>query len=285
MPFLCRKFSKNALYYVREQMLIRNGRYFMHPIAVDFGGFAIRWYGVMAALGFICATGLIQLNRKYGKINSDQATTLMLLALFGGIIGARIFYVIQFAHQFRDNWLGVIRVDQGGLVFYGGFFLALAAIIVYCRMQKLNLIRVLDIATPSLAVGHAIGRVGCFLNGCCYGKPTDFFTGIAHPADSVPAMRYGVVPLHPVQLYEAGINILLGILMMYLIRKGKPGMATSAYLAIYGVIRFADEFFRGDHRQFWNGLTPAQTIGLLMVPAGIALMIYFARKPVADDAA
>ena len=99
-------------------------------------------------------------------------------------------------------------------------------------------------------------------------------------------MRYGDVPLHPVQLYEAAVNILIGLLMIVLIRKCKPGIATAAYLAIYGVIRFADEFFRGDHRQFWNGLTPAQTIGLVMVPAGIALMIWFARKArPADDAA
>jgi prolipoprotein diacylglyceryltransferase len=98
-------------------------------------------------------------------------------------------------------------------------------------------------------------------------------------------LRYGIAPLHPVQLYEAAVNILIGILMMVLIRKCKPGMAASAYLGIYGIVRFADEFFRGDHRQFWNGLTPAQTIGLIMIPAGIALMIYFSRKPVADDAA
>lgn len=278
----CRKFSKNALYCSYNKILETD---FMHPVAIDFGGFAIRWYGVMAALGFVCATGLIHLNRKYAKVSSDQATTLMLLALFGGILGARIFYVIQFAHQFRNNWLGVFRVDQGGLVFYGGFFLALAAIIFYCRKQKLQVIRVLDVSTPSVAVGHAIGRIGCFLNGCCYGKPTDFFTGIAYPADSAPALRYGTAPLHPVQVYEACINILIGVLMMVLIRKCKPGMAASAYLAIYGVIRFADEFFRGDHRQFWNGLTPAQTIGLVMVPAGIALMIYFSRKTVVADEA
>jgi len=258
----------------------------MHPIAFQIGGFAIRWYGVMAALGFVAATFLIQWNRKYARVSSDQATTLMLLALFGGILGARIFYVIQFANQFRNNWLGVFRVDQGGLVFYGGFFLAMAAIIVYCRKQKLDIIRVLDVSTPSVAVGHALGRVGCFLNGCCFGKPTDCVFGVHYPADSAPFLRYGDVPLHPVQLYEAGVNILIGLLMLVLIRKCKRGTAMSAYLAIYGVIRFADEFFRGDHRQFWNGLTPAQTIGLIMVPAGIGLMIWFARKArPADDAA
>ncbi len=257
----------------------------MQPIAIQIGSFAIRWYGIMAAIGFLLGTVLMQINRKYAKLSSDQATSLMLLGLFGGILGARIFYVIQFAEQFRGRWFDVIRVDQGGLVFYGGFFLALGAIILYCRRQKLEIVRVLDITTPSLAIGHAVGRVGCFLNGCCFGSPTACWTGIAYPADSIPGMRYGDVPLHPVQLYEAAVNILIGLLMMILIRKTKTGIPMACYIALYGVIRFADEFFRGDHQQFWNGLTPAQTIGIGMIPAGIILIVIFARKPADDDRA
>lgn len=250
----------------------------MHPIALEIGSLSIRYYGIMAAIGFLLASLVISWNRKYAAMNRDQANTVVLLAMLAGVTGARIFYVIQFYRQFENDFWRIFRIDLGGLVFYGGFFLAVAAILIYCKLQKLDMVRVLDIFTPALALGHAMGRIGCFLNGCCYGKPTEICLGVVYPAGSEPARRYGEAALHPVQLYESAINIVIFAAMMLLVRRGRRGMATGAYLAIYGVIRFADEFFRGDHQQYWRGLTPAQTIGLGMVPAGIAVMVYFYRR-------
>ena len=96
----------------------------MHPIAFTLGPLTVRWYGVMAAVGFLMAVMFIQFNRKEAKLTSDQASNMIFIAMVSGVLGSRIFYVIQFWEQFRDNWVDIIRIDKGGLVFYGGFILA-----------------------------------------------------------------------------------------------------------------------------------------------------------------
>lgn len=251
----------------------------MHPIFLELNGFlTIRWYGLMAALGFLAAMFMVDLNRKYANMNRDQATTLVFIGVIAGVIGSRIAYVIQFYGQYRDNFLEIFRIDRGGLVFYGGFFLAMLCMILYCRKVKLDTWRVLDICTPALALGHMFGRIGCFLNGCCFGKPTECIFGVIHPAGSMPAQIHGVVAIHPVQLYEAFANLLLALVMFPILRKTGRGVATSLYLLIYGIIRFVDEFFRGDHvDSLAAGLTRAQMIGLLLVPTAAIMLFYFVR--------
>ncbi len=249
----------------------------MHPVAFEIGSLSIRWYGIMAACGFIAANFVIAANRKKAAMSPDQASSLVMLAMISGIIGARLFYVVQFFSQFRYDLWKILRIDQGGLVFYGGFFLAFAAVAVFCKINKLDFIRVLDVTSPALAIGHAFGRAGCFLNGCCFGKVAGGCFGIAYPAGTLPAMKYGTVPLHPVQLYEAGFNVLFFVLLLWILRRGRRGMTIGVYLACYGVMRFADEFFRGDHEHFISGLTPAQVIGLILIPAGIIMAVYFAK--------
>ena len=139
----------------------------MDPIAFQIGALSIRWYGVMAALGFISAMFLLEYNRKFANATKDQCSTLLFLAMISGVLGARIFYVVQFFHYYRDNMWVIIRIDQGGLVFYGGFLLALLTVVVYSRLKKLDIIRILDIFVPALTAAHGLGRIGCFLNGCC----------------------------------------------------------------------------------------------------------------------
>lgn len=251
----------------------------MHPIIFEVGSFALRSYGVMAALGFLAAVGVAMLNRKYAKITADQLNTLCFFSIIFGIAGSRLFYVIQFWGQFRHRWTDIIRIDKGGLVYYGGFLLVLVFIYFYCRRNKLSVLRVMDICAPGLALGHAFGRLGCFLNGCCFGKPGDGALCVVYPTGSEPFMKYGGLPLHPVQLYESAMNLLLFPLLFLLVRKGKKGIATAAYLILYGVVRFTDEFFRGDHSApFMWGMTRAQVIGLVLIPVGTALLIYRIRR-------
>ena len=259
----------------------------MHPIFIDTGFLTIRWYGVMAALGFLLATFLINYNRKRACMSENQATALVFIAIIGGVVGARIFYVAQnWSAQFSGNFMEVFRIDHGGLVFYGGFFLALAGVVVYCLKAKLDIVRVLDVFSPALAAGHAMGRIGCFLNGCCYGKTTECFMGVKYPEGSAPFMKYFGAPVHPVQLYEAAGNIALAVFLFWLLRKVKRGVTVGVYITLYGIMRFTDEFFRGDHPhdQLWLGrFTPAQVIGLLLIPAGIITLIYFLRKNVKEN--
>jgi phosphatidylglycerol:prolipoprotein diacylglycerol transferase len=139
----------------------------------------------------------------------------------------------------------------------------------------------MDVFSPGLAMGHAMGRIGCFLNGCCFGKVTSSWLGVHYPEGSVPAIKFFGAAVHPVQLYEATGNILLSIFLLILLRRTKRGITVAAYITLYGILRFSDEFFRGDHsynQLFAGWLTPAQLIGLLLIPIGLFSLIYFARK-------
>lgn len=255
----------------------------MHPVLFQIGSFTLRSYGLMAMLGFLTAWGVMRINRRAAGMSDDQISNLLLLAMFFGIVGARIFYVVLEWDKYRDNLIEIIRIDHGGLVFYGGFLLAFAAVCVYSKFKHLDVVRVLDLFAPAMAAAHAWGRVGCFLNGCCYGSPTRSALGVCYPAGSPAALRYPGSRVHPVQLYEALGNIVACALYWYLLRRGKRGMAMSAYICVYGVFRFANEFLRGDNPH-WSGFTPAQWIGVALVPAGAAMMIFFATRKPGDGA-
>ena len=256
----------------------------MDPVLFSIGSFSLRWYGVMAALGFVLGLAIFQLNKKFARLTADQITNIVMLGMISGVVGARIFYVVQNWDYYRANPAAIIRVDQGGLVFYGGFILALILIVWYVKkVCKADVVRVLDGLAPALAAAHALGRIGCFFNGCCYGKPAVCAWAVAYPEKTEPFTRYGAMPLHPVQIYEAILNIILAAVLFVVIRKCKRGITVASYLLAYGLLRFVDEFFRGDHSDFVQGFTPAQVIGFAMIPAGIILLAVFAKAPAEEN--
>ncbi len=268
----------------------------MHGIAFHLFGFPIHWYGIMVATGFLASLAVLQYKRDYARMNSDQIVDLSIIVVVCGIIGARIAYVIQFFDQFRGNLWKVFRIDQGGLVFYGGFILAALVIFRYVRKHKLCVSRILDICAPAMAIGHAFGRVGCFLQGCCFGIPCRAF-GKVYPPGTAPAARYpdmdsiasnlqttgkaaaSSLPLLPVQLIESAGNLLLGIALLLLFRKiRRSGTIAAVYFIGYGIMRFVLECFRGDHTDRIIGLTRAQLVGLfIMIPLGIFCYFYFKK--------
>lgn len=247
----------------------------------------------MAALGVCAAYLLIRKNRKYADISSDQAADLTFLAVFSGVIGARIFYIVEFFDQFRYTYINGVKVLRstpamlfemckiynGGIVFYGGFICATLSLIIFCRLKKLDFFKVADVLVPGLALAHVFGRIGCFLNGCCFGRPNTW--GVTYPAGSLPASMYPGQALHPVQLYEAAGNIILAVFFNFTLKKVKRGQTLALYIFIYGILRFCDEFFRGDHKPaelFFGIFTPAQFIGLFLIPVGIGMFIYFQKN-------
>lgn len=269
----------------------------MHGIAFHLFGFPIHWYGIMVAAGFLASLAVLQYKRDYARMNSDQVVDLSIIVVVCGIVGARIAYVIQFFDQFRGNLWKIFRIDQGGLVFYGGFILAALVIFRYVRKHKLCVSRILDICAPAMAIGHAFGRVGCFLQGCCFGIPCRAF-GKVYPPGTAPAARYpdmdsialnlqttgkaaaSSLPLLPVQLFESAGNLLLGIILLLLFRKiRKSGTIAAVYFIGYGIMRFVLECFRGDHTDRIIGLTRAQLVGLfIMIPLGIFCYCYFRKR-------
>lgn len=249
----------------------------MHPIALQIGSLTIRWYGVMAAVGFLAASWLLDRNRKYADLTKDQCGNMLIIALIAGILGARIFYVVQFFDRyFRHDPIRVFYIHEGGLVFYGGFILALLMIVLYTRKCHLDTIRVLDVFAPALAAAHGFGRIGCFLNGCCFGRATDFFWGVTAPAGTLLYEQTGGMPVHPVQLFEAAEQFALCFLYCRMLRKVKRGVVMASFMAIYGALRCGNEMLRGDNELYWH-LTPAQWVGALLIPAGLGLVYYFSR--------
>ena len=262
----------------------------MHEIAFAIGNLKIHWYGIFSALGFLSAMLALCWKRESAGVSKDNILDIGMIAMFAGIIGARIFYVIQFHEQFEGNWLNVIRIDQGGLVFYGGFILSATVLYIYCRIKKINIARLLDVFAPAVALGHAFGRIGCFMQGCCFGKPgKDFPLSVVFPSGSAPAARYPQpsigeellknppsLPLYPTQLIEAGVNFLLFLILFNLVGKSKKsGRIAGIYLLCYAVLRFLMEYLRGDHTDFTFGLfTPSQTVALFVTaPFGLLLIL------------
>lgn len=262
----------------------------MHEIAFAIGSLKIHWYGIFSACGFLSAMLALVWKRQAAGVTKDNIMDIGMIAMFAGIIGARIFYVIQFHHQFDGRWLDVIRIDKGGLVFYGGFLLSFLVLVIYCRIKKIRLLKLLDVFAPAIALGHAFGRIGCFMQGCCFGKPAgDSPIGVSFPPGSAPAMRYPMpsrgaellqnppsVPLYPTQLMEAGVNFLLFAVLFSLVGKfKKPGRIAGLYLVCYALLRFLMEYLRGDHTDFTFGLfTPSQTVAMFVTaPIGIIMFL------------
>ena len=251
----------------------------MERIAFEIFGKSVYWYGIFTALGFMMGYIFLMINRRFTTMSKEQPANLVILAAVAGIVGARIFYVVQFwDKQFANqHWTSVFRIDQGGQVFYGGFILASIAIMIYCKIKKINALSVFDILTPSLAIGHAFGRIGCFINGCCYGRPTECSFGVKYAKGSFAFEKYhNVIAIHPVQMYEALANLVFFGLFMITLRKLKRGYTVGIYLITYAIFRYIMEaYFRGDHKELVTGeFTKSEIVAMVIIPLGIAVMIF-----------
>ena len=241
----------------------------MHPILFEIGPFRLYSYGLMFALALLGATYLA--GRIGGKFDVSPAfiTDLSFRIIVSGIIGARIFYAALNYREFMDNPLEAFMFWRGGLVFYGGFICALFFGIRFIRKNKLSAYRVIDCIAPYAALGHSIGRIGCLLNGCCYGRPTTGWFGIT--AD-VSAAR-----VHPTQIYSS-----LGLLLIFLIlriiqeRPHKEGDILLIYAMLYGSFRFIVEFLRGDTTAVFLSLSISQVLSLVLV--SVAFILYAKRR-------
>ena len=281
----------------------------MYPIAFHIGSFAVHWYGIFIGIGFLVSFCLLLKLKKYASLTSDQIYNISMIALFAGVIGARIFYVVQFWEQFRGRGiLAILNVHEGGLVFYGGFILAFTAECIYAKWptvrrmlglkekkpadgaeprKDISILALLDVLGPAMALAHAFGRISCFMQGCCFGRPAPngFPLAVRFPAGSPAAYRYpsiltgGSEPVFPVQLFESAGNVLMCIVLLLLLRKRKyAGTVGGVYLILYGVMRFLIEFMRGDHTDSILGLTPSQFIAVaIAIPGGIIVYLT-ARK-------
>ncbi len=256
----------------------------MHPVLFIipiFGGIEIHTYGVLVATGFM--VGMLLLNREAARRgeNPEQVADLAFYIIAGAIVGARIAYVIfsEPEHFLREP-LAIFRIWEGGLVFYGGLIGAAVTTIWYTRRRRLRFWLYADILAPVLALGHSIGRLGCLMAGCCYGRaaPLGTWWAITFPA-GVGGLAPVGTPLYPTQLMESMAEFVIFLFLMLIRRRTKfEGQLFIVYLMIYSVVRSILEMFRGDTiRGFiidpW--LSTSQAISVVVL---IAAMIVWWRR-------
>ncbi len=242
----------------------------MKPILFEFGSFHLYSYGLMVAAGVLAALFLmLRLARREGFPNANQVYDLIFVTILTGFLGARVLYVLQNFSWYAAHPVEIIAIWEGGLVFYGGMAGALIGVIVFSKLKGLSVLRVFDFLMPFVAFAHAFGRIGCFLNGCCYGKFCELPWAVTFP--------HLDHPVHPTQLYEALFNFaLFFFLYSRYIRQHATGEIMGLYFAGYAVGRFAIEFWRGDN-PLWYGLTLNQW-GSLLVFTAAAVFLMVLRK-------
>ena len=251
----------------------------MHPVFLKIGSFELATYGLMTALGYIAAS--LYLLPRAQKVNIDKDTfwNLIFTLFVGAIVGAKLLFIIvswsQLGATLAEKLATIVKNFRYGFVFFGGMIVAVGALIGYMKHKKLPILKTSDFLIVGLPLGHALGRIGCFCAGCCYGRPTSMPWGVTftHPQALVPPELMGVA-LHPTQLYECAGNLLLFVLLHFAYKRPhKDGAILVTYIFAYSLMRFVIEFFRGDFRgNFLLGLSPSQCISL--GAAAIALIIW-----------
>ncbi|MFH2001405.1 MAG: prolipoprotein diacylglyceryl transferase [Planctomycetota bacterium] len=265
----------------------------MHPILYDLGFYKLHTYGVMLALGFLAALFFCRHESRRINVNPNLMSDLLVWALGGGILGARILYMAIHPEEYT-GLLSFFAIWKGGLVYYGGLLGGCIGGYIFARRNKIPYIDLCDLATPALMLGQAIGRWGCLMAGCCYGREVDacFPLGIAFPAkpDSlIPLDLQNPDPnqithwLHPSQLYMSFNGILLWFVLWMVLRHRKyRGQVTGLCFVLYAISRSIIENFRGDvgERVFFGPLSTSQWVSVPILLVGVILLVTCRRRPV-----
>ena len=243
---------------------------------------SVHWFGVMAALGFAVGLWLASRRGRSEGVGAEAVLDLGPWLIVGAIVGARALFV---ATNWREEFAGrpfieVLRVWHGGLVYYGGLVGASLGCVLYARRKGLRLWKLADILAPSIALGQVFGRVGCLLNGCCYGRACHLPWAIRFPEGN--GMGAPSVPVHPTEIYEAVLDLGLYAALAWVYRRKKfDGQIFGLYLVGYAVLRWLVEMFRGDYPQYqylWGWLTPGQVASAIILAGGLVLLGMLPRR-------
>lgn len=250
----------------------------MDPIAFQLGGLTVHWYGVLVALGFLAGLWTASRRAPRDGIAAEGIADLGPWLIVGAILGARVLYVVSYWETaFAGKpWYEPLLIHKGGLVFYGGLIGAALATIVFARWKRLPLWPLADALAPSISLGQVFGRLGCLMNGCCFGRACERPWAIRFPPDHETAGQ----PVHPTQLYEAALSLALyaGLAALHR-RKRFDGQVFAAYLLGYAGVRSVVELFRGDYPQLGFGwVTPAHWVSAGILLAGLLLWWKLPRR-------
>jgi phosphatidylglycerol:prolipoprotein diacylglycerol transferase len=258
----------------------------MYPVLFHIGPLTLHTYGLLVACGILLGSQIAVFLAFRDGLEKRKAEEilypLLTYLVIGGLIGGRVFYVLAQWQDFSGDLLSVVKIWQGGLVSYGGLIGAALGFFIWHRK---NLSppwkKVLDWIAPSLAFGHAVGRLGCFFAGCCYGLPTNRIWGVVFSDPECLAPHR--IPLHPTQIYEFLFLAVLGTFLLrrfFAVRRSpllSEGLIFSEYLILYSSGRFLIEFFRADPRTFLY-MTQGQNMSLLILLAGLAFRAWIVSQ-------
>lgn len=244
----------------------------MDPVAFQLGSFTLTWYGLLVAAGFVAGLWTASRRGLRDGIPGERILDLGPWLIAGAILGARTLYVVSYwQEQFAGrSVLEIFKVWQGGLVFYGGLIGASLATILYARLKSIPLWKLGDATAPSIALGYVFGRIGCLMNGCCYGRECHLPWAIRYPPDHHSHPLF----VHPTQVYDSLLNLGFYLFLAWLYRRKRfDGQVFAAYLIGYAGLRSFVEFFRGDYPAHYLGgwATPAHILSLCILATGVAL--------------
>jgi len=251
----------------------------MHPVIVKLGPLTIYSYGLMVAIAFLLGIYIARIEARRKNIKIDLVYDLSFYLVIGSLVGARLYYLIfSNPSSFIKDPASIFKVWQGGLAIHGAILGGVVAGLIFCKFYKVGFWKFADLVAPSIILGQAVGRIGCFLNGCCYGVPTESMFGIRFPEDSLAWITYNGLAVHPTQLYEFILNI-IGFFVLWAMRKRMKfeGGLFLFYLMIYNSMRIAVASLRGDSLYIWNtDWKIAQVVSGIIFAA--ALIIFIKKK-------
>ncbi len=256
----------------------------MLPKLISIGSFFIPTYGVLVATGFLVALWITTKLAKRAQLPSEQVTNLAIYCALAGLAGAKLFMILFDYQDYlaRPGTIFSLATLQAAGVYQGGLVLALITAVYYMRKTGLPVLETFDVFAPGIAVGHAIGRIGCLAAGCCWGRECSLPWAItfrnpeAHDLVGVPLN----VPLHPTQLYESLSEALIFAFLYWRIQRvHRSGEIFALYLTLYSIVRFLVEFVRNHEQPTHLDLSLTQWISLATMAAGIGLLVLGRMRP------
>src|SRR5438105_2638701 len=254
----------------------------MYPRLLEFGPITVYTYGVLLAAAYLFGLQLARVRAKKRGLDANRVLDLGIYIIISALLGAKLLLLITDFKSFTADPKELLTLARSGGVFYGGLIVAVIVALWYIRKVGLPLWTTCDVFAPGIALGHVVGRLGCLFAGCCYGRPTDKPWGITF-TDPFAATNVGTplgVPLHPTQLYEAGAELVILVMLLTTERKGRsyPGRTFWLYMLLYAISRFIIEFYRGDDRGTVGMFSTSQFISILLAPLAIVMLVYLSRR-------
>ena len=254
----------------------------MHPILFSLGPITIYSYGVLLAAAYLLGLGMAVRRARAAGLDGNRVLDLGIWVIIAALVGAKaLLFIVDFNH-FTSSWQEFTTLLRSGGVFYGGLIAAVVVCIYQLRKHNLPLWQSGDLFAPGIALGYMVGRLGCLLAGCCYGRPTDVAWAVTF-TDPAANLNVGTplnVPLHPTQAYESAAGLVILVALLALERRGRsfPGRTFWLFTLLYSISRFIIEFYRGDDRGFvLDIVSTSQAISLVLAPLSLFMLWYLGR--------